>query len=165
MTRQGGGRIRESLDLRDGRLLSELLGRPPRSLPGEPETARAGDERVLVTGAGGSVGSELVRQLAARRPGSLVLVDQSEYALFRIEQEMIERCPGVAVEPDPRRRHPGAADAGAVRADAADGGVPRGGVQTRGDDGARRAVRGARQCVRQRSWSRGWRRSTAPASC
>ena len=52
-----------------------------------------------MTGAGGSVGSELVRQLAARRPGSLVLVDQSEYALFRIEQEMIERCPGVAVEP------------------------------------------------------------------
>jgi FlaA1/EpsC-like NDP-sugar epimerase len=90
---------RAGLDLRDDRLLCELLGRTPRQFPTECETPDGSEACLLVTGAGGSVGSELVRQLASRRPKRLVLVDHSEYALFRIEQEMLERWPGVALEP------------------------------------------------------------------
>lgn len=52
-------------------------------------------KRVLVTGAGGSIGSELVRQLAGFAPAALYLLDQSEYNLYRIEQEVDERFPAV----------------------------------------------------------------------
>ena len=90
---------RTGLDLRDDRLLCELLGRQPRQFAPAVETRGAGDECVMVTGAGGSVGSELVRQLAGRRPAQLVLVDHSEYALFRIEQEMRERLPEMSLQP------------------------------------------------------------------
>lgn len=52
-------------------------------------------QRVLVTGAGGSVGSELARQLAGCQPGMLGIFDHSEYNLFRIEAELRRLCPGV----------------------------------------------------------------------
>jgi FlaA1/EpsC-like NDP-sugar epimerase len=90
---------RAGLDLRDDRLLCELLGREPRQFVSKPDAHGVVDECVMVTGAGGSVGSELVRQLGSRRPRRIVLVDHSEYALFRIEQEMVERWPGVRLEP------------------------------------------------------------------
>jgi FlaA1/EpsC-like NDP-sugar epimerase len=53
----------------------------------------------MVTGAGGSIGSELARQIAACRPARLTLVDSSELNLFRIEQELRDLAPGVLVEP------------------------------------------------------------------
>ncbi len=91
-------RTRAGVDLRDDALLCELLGRAPRVLAQDAD-ARPRDGCVMVTGAGGSVGSELVRQLAARRPERLILVEHSEYALFRIEQEIRERMPGAQIEP------------------------------------------------------------------
>src|SRR5688572_28177141 len=75
-----------------------LLGRPVRDLlTGADCTAFAG-QRLLVTGAGGSVGGELARQLASCRPERLTLVDHSEYALFRIERALRERYAGVEID-------------------------------------------------------------------
>ena len=44
----------------------------------------------MVTGAGGSIGSELARQIARFRPSRLLLVDRSEYALFEIDRKLTE---------------------------------------------------------------------------
>jgi FlaA1/EpsC-like NDP-sugar epimerase len=49
------------------------------------------DQIVVVTGAGGSIGSELCRQILNHAPRSLILIDRSEVQLFQIEQELIER--------------------------------------------------------------------------
>lgn len=68
--------------------LDDLLGRDP--VPPHPElidrciTGKA----VMVTGAGGSIGAELCRQILDAVPGSLILFDNSEYALYRIEREL-----------------------------------------------------------------------------
>jgi len=67
---------------------SDLLGRDA-VMPHEGLVrARVDGKVVLVTGAGGSIGSELCRQIAQLRPRRLVLVDQSEPALYRVEREL-----------------------------------------------------------------------------
>lgn len=53
--------------------------------------------RVLITGAGGSIGSELARQIAACEPGELTIVDNSELNLFTIERELQQAFPSVRV--------------------------------------------------------------------
>lgn len=69
--------------------VEDLLGRDP--VAPQPELlARALARRVvLVTGAGGSIGSELCRQIARVGPSQLILVEHSEYALYRIHQELV----------------------------------------------------------------------------
>jgi FlaA1/EpsC-like NDP-sugar epimerase len=57
------------------------------------------DRRLLITGAGGSVGSELARQLAACEPASLTLIDHAEYNLFRIERRLRAEFPKLTIEP------------------------------------------------------------------
>lgn len=49
---------------------------------------------VMVTGAGGSIGSELCRQIMAVGPAKLLMVDQSEYALYSIHQDLLDKFPG-----------------------------------------------------------------------
>ena len=55
--------------------------------------------RIFVTGAGGTIGSELARQLAALAPARLILADNSEFLLYSIHMELRERCPQLAIEP------------------------------------------------------------------
>ena len=78
-------------DLRDIQI-EELLGReavaPNELLMGKTIIGRT----VLVSGAGGSIGSELCRQIVQFRPSRLVLLEQSEYGLYAIEQELREFC-------------------------------------------------------------------------
>jgi FlaA1/EpsC-like NDP-sugar epimerase len=65
-----------------------LLGRQVQDLLTPADRVAFGGQRLLITGAGGSLGSELARQLASCAPGHLTLVDHSEYALFNIEREI-----------------------------------------------------------------------------
>ena len=86
------GRARVS-EIREVRL-EDLLRREPVRL--DPSTIRATlqGRRVLVTGAGGSIGGEICRQVAAAGPVLLVLLDRHEGGLFEIEAELAEAHPG-----------------------------------------------------------------------
>jgi FlaA1/EpsC-like NDP-sugar epimerase len=77
--------------------LDDLLGRDPVQLDEAGLHAFLDNKTVLVTGAGGSIGSELCRQIAAFSPAKIVLFDLSELALYSIEQEFRDRLPGVEV--------------------------------------------------------------------
>jgi FlaA1/EpsC-like NDP-sugar epimerase len=85
------------IDLADPTVQQALMGRRTcdELTRGERDAYRG--RRVLVTGAGGSVGSELVRRLAACGPESITLLDQSEYHLFYIERELRSRWPSLPV--------------------------------------------------------------------
>ncbi len=76
----------------------QLLGRPLRAVLTPADQRSLLGRRVLITGAGGSLGSELTRQIAACGPERLVLLDHCEYAVFRIEQELRARHPNLDVE-------------------------------------------------------------------
>jgi FlaA1/EpsC-like NDP-sugar epimerase len=90
--------------------IEDLLGRDPISLDWEGICAGLSGRDVLVTGAGGSIGSELVRQIAVAGPSRLILLDNGEYNLYRIEMELIERHPELRFS----RHLVDVADAGAV---------------------------------------------------
>ena len=70
--------------------VEDVLGREPIVMELDRVGAYLQDKVVLVTGAGGSIGSELVRQIARVRPKLLVMLDHAEDNLFRIDREMIE---------------------------------------------------------------------------
>jgi len=79
--------------------VDDLLGRATVDLRSEDIAELMRDKVVLVTGAGGSIGSELCRQIAAYQPQRLLLVEQSEGALFVIESELNERGYGATIVP------------------------------------------------------------------
>ena len=68
--------------------VADLLGREETTSDGQAVVELLGQKRVLVTGAGGSIGSELARQILRTGPEQLVLVERSENALYEIEREI-----------------------------------------------------------------------------
>jgi FlaA1/EpsC-like NDP-sugar epimerase len=77
--------------------LDDLLGRDPVVLDAAGLRGWLGGRVVMVTGAGGSIGAELARQVARYKPGRLVLFELNEYALYAIEQEFAGRHPDLQV--------------------------------------------------------------------
>ncbi len=73
--------------------IEDLLGRAQKPLDRTAMAALIEGRRVLVTGAGGSIGSELVRQISDFQPAQLVLLDSSEFNLYVIDQEVSNRHP------------------------------------------------------------------------
>ena len=79
--------------------VAELLGRPAISLV-TPELQRfLADKVILVTGAGGSIGSEICRQAMKFCPRRLIMLDRAENALFEIDRELRERWVGADLRP------------------------------------------------------------------
>lgn len=80
----GKARISEVRDLD----IEDLLGRDPVAPDAELLEASVAGKSVMVTGAGGSIGSELCRQIVRQRPRVLVLLELSEYGLYTLEREL-----------------------------------------------------------------------------
>lgn len=79
--------------------IEDLLGREAVTIDSADVGAMIGGKTVLVTGAGGSIGSELCRQLAKFSPARLVLFEASEFVLYTIEQWFAGHQPGVHIVP------------------------------------------------------------------
>ena len=77
--------------------VEDLLGRPPAALDRVACRRTLGDKVVMVTGACGSIGSELCRQIAGFRPARLDIIDNNETGVYDLELELRARFPGVPV--------------------------------------------------------------------
>ena len=115
----------------------DLLGREPVQLDEAGIGATLRGKTVLITGAGGSIGSELCRQVARFEPARLVLYELSEFNLYSIEQELGEALPAAAAGAADRRREGPGPPAPDLCALAAAGGVPCRGLQACAADGGR----------------------------
>lgn len=85
-----------STDLRSVEL-GDLLGRDPVALDWSSMGRMICDSKVLITGGGGSIGSELCRQVARLSPKEVILVEQNEFNLYSIGLELEEKFPSVCV--------------------------------------------------------------------
>lgn len=79
--------------------IEDLLGRPPINLDEDGMRHFLVNRTVMVTGAGGSIGAELARQVARFQPERLLLIERAEFALFNIERELRELWPQLRVVP------------------------------------------------------------------
>jgi FlaA1/EpsC-like NDP-sugar epimerase len=79
--------------------IEDLLQREPIAVDVNETRRVVGDKVVLVTGAGGSIGSELCRQIAAAGPRKLLLLDKSENSLFYVHREVAERIGAANAKP------------------------------------------------------------------
>ena len=74
--------------------VEDLLGRAPVSLDQDRISAKLRNKTILVTGAAGSIGSEICRQIARFRPGALIGFDIAESPVFHLQGEIIAKFPG-----------------------------------------------------------------------
>lgn len=79
--------------------LEDLLGRDAVNIDTPHVEALLSGRVVMVTGAGGSIGSELCRQILRFAPAQLIALDLSEYAMYRLTEEIRERFPELSVMP------------------------------------------------------------------
>lgn len=79
--------------------IKDLLRRMPVELDNTPVLRMIRGRRILIAGAGGSIGSELCRQVAQLKPAELIVLDQSEYSLYQITEQLHETYPGVNIHP------------------------------------------------------------------
>lgn len=77
--------------------LDDLLGRDPVKLDSQGLHHLLTDKVVLITGAGGSIGSELCRQIARFQPQTLMLFERNEFALYKMEQEFSVHFPNIRI--------------------------------------------------------------------
>jgi FlaA1/EpsC-like NDP-sugar epimerase len=90
---EGSARVTSVREVR----IEDLLRRAPVQTDLAAVQELVGDRSVLVTGAGGSIGSELCRQIASCQPARLVLMGHGENSLFDIQQELLGRFPDVTI--------------------------------------------------------------------
>lgn len=76
--------------------LGELIGRTPHALDRDAVARVLAGKRVLITGAGGSIGAHLAHVAAEFAPEQIVLMERSENALFEIDRQLSRRFPGVS---------------------------------------------------------------------
>jgi FlaA1/EpsC-like NDP-sugar epimerase len=75
--------------------LAKLVGREPHEIDRELVSGSLNRKTVLITGAGGSIGSELVRQVASYHPSRIVLMERAENALFEVDRQLRESYPEI----------------------------------------------------------------------
>ena len=73
--------------------IEDLLGREEVSLDWDKIQTGVNNKVIMVTGGGGSIGSELCRQIASLSPGKLLILDSCEYNLYKVEMELQEKFP------------------------------------------------------------------------
>lgn len=78
--------------------IEDLLGRDQVTLNWDKIAATIQNKRVLVSGGGGSIGSELCRQIMSLKPSQLIIMDNGEYNLYKIELELQEQFPNISVK-------------------------------------------------------------------
>ncbi len=76
--------------------VEDVLGRSQTVLDRQPMSRLVGGRRIMVTGAGGTIGAELVRQVADLAPAGITLLDNGELALYQIDLELAELHPNLA---------------------------------------------------------------------
>jgi len=78
--------------------IEDLLGREPVSLDWPAIRRELAHKTILITGGGGSIGSELCRQLAQLKPSRLVILDHSEFNLYQIQMELVCKYPDLELQ-------------------------------------------------------------------
>ena len=75
--------------------VEDLLGREPIEVDIDSILGYVSGKRILVTGGGGSIGSELCRQIASHKPSQLILLDVYENSAYDVQQELLNKYPGL----------------------------------------------------------------------
>jgi FlaA1/EpsC-like NDP-sugar epimerase len=78
--------------------IEDLLGRDPVTLDWSAISESLSHKNVLITGGGGSIGSELCRQIAQLKPTRLIIIENSEFNLYTIEMELLKAFPELELE-------------------------------------------------------------------